>query len=77
MSECETCGRKDEGHWIGCVKTTVDETYVFTDEEFAAGVAACEAASNHCTFGGCTEPRRSADKRVKFCTEHSDPKNRK
>lgn len=30
-----------------------------------------------CIFGGCSEPRRSADKRVKFCETHSDPKNRK
>lgn len=30
-----------------------------------------------CIFPGCTEPQRSADKRVKYCDAHSDPKNRK
>lgn len=30
-----------------------------------------------CAYGNCPGPRRSADKRVKFCEFHSDPKNRK
>lgn len=69
MSECKTCGR-DDGHWIGCAeaarpsaKSAVEEL-----EEILDGM---------CTFPGCDQPRRSADKRVKFCELHSDPKNRK
>lgn len=41
------------------------------------GPVAPPPTAPQCIFGGCTEPRRSSDKRVKFCEFHSDPKNRK
>lgn len=52
---------REDGHWIGCAKAPSERP-----EEGAT-----------CAFGGCSEPRKSDDKRVKFCEFHSDPKNRK
>lgn len=69
MSECENCGRED-GHWIGCpARWTGDYESLPDAEEYAA--------TQPCAFDGCSEPRKSDDKRVKYCEEHSDPKNRK
>ncbi len=62
MSQCKKCGRSD-GHYIGCART--------------ASRSAAPVAESGCSFEGCSQPRRSEDKRVKFCDEHSDPKNRK
>lgn len=30
-----------------------------------------------CEYDGCANPRWSTDKRVKYCEDHKDPKNRK
>jgi hypothetical protein len=69
MSACKTCGREDEGHYIGCVGAAKplhpDPDQVNTGNP------------TECSFEGCTAERRSEDKRVKFCETHSDPKNRK
>jgi len=62
MSECKNCGRED-GHWIGCAK--------------ALSALMANDWKDECAFDGCSEPRKSDDKRVKFCEFHSDPKNRK
>lgn len=65
MSECKTCGR-DDGHWLGCAKAaTPDNRAQFITVE------------GFCILPGCAQPQRSADKRVKYCDAHSDPKNRK
>lgn len=141
MSTCKTCGREEDGHWIGCEgamptgenatsvasvsirREHLDEvvstilTAVGTDqmgelysslgdlihehyepyswlsaeEQAAWRTAVAEKLGGEgygdpaptappvaqCTYDDCTKPRRSADKRVKFCEEHSDPKNRK
>lgn len=66
MSECKTCGR-DDGHWIGCARAWRAERETVPPAP----------EGDSCTFDGCSEPRRSEDKRVKFCEFHSDPKNRK
>ena len=71
MSTCKTCGREEDGHWLGCEKAS-DEGPMDP-----AAILGVYVADGQCTYDGCTEPRRSADKRVKFCEEHSDPKNRK
>lgn len=69
MSECRKCGR-DDGHYIGCAAA---QPQVIEYDLHNGGLASEDA----CSFDGCSEPRRSEDKRVKFCAEHSDPKNRK
>lgn len=75
MSECETCGRPDEGHWIGCaeVKTPYGRSEMLSD--FV--VKALDNMGVLCAHGGCTEPRWSSAPRAQFCTTHKDPKNRK
>jgi hypothetical protein len=70
MTKCDNCGR-DDGHWIGCETSGADGPMD------PAAILGVDAEGDHCTFEGCSEPRRSADKRVKFCETHSDPKNRK
>lgn len=67
MSECKTCGRGD-GHYIGCGAVLREHARNLVEPDFAGSL---------CAFDGCSEPRKSADKRVKFCEFHSDPKNRK
>lgn len=70
MSKCDNCGR-DDGHWLGCSEAAnpqVGDTDVCNTRP---------SSGDGCAFLDCTEPRRSADKRVKFCETHSDPKNRK
>jgi hypothetical protein len=74
-NECEKCGR-DDGHWIGCPSALEAYKPVGWTAEWADGVQPLKA-QDACSFDGCSEPRRSADKRVKFCEFHSDPKNRK
>jgi hypothetical protein len=69
--ECKTCGRPDRGHWIGCAEAVKE----LQADGWTVGPAVAEA--DHCAHGECTDLRRSADKRVKFCEFHSDPKNRK
>jgi hypothetical protein len=81
MTKCDNCGR-DDGHWIGCPAS-------FTDAEHASKLIDADAMTEEdweaiaprgiCMFGGCTDPKRPAGKgpKPKFCTEHSDPKNRK
>lgn len=73
MSECKKCGR-DDGHWIGCAAALEAYKPVGWTAEWADRERTRES---ECIADGCTEARRSEDKRVKFCTEHSDPKNRK
>lgn len=67
MSECKKCGRSD-GHYIGCAAAL---------REYARNLVEPDFTGSLCTFDGCSEPRKSDDKRVKYCIEHSDPKNRK
>lgn len=67
MSECRKCGRED-GHWIGCAELLREHARNLVEPDFADSL---------CSFDGCSEPRRSEDRRVKFCARHSDPKNRK
>jgi hypothetical protein len=64
---CRKCGR-DDGHWIGCAEVLREHARNLVEPDFAGSL---------CSFDGCSEPRRSEDKRVKFCAKHSDPKNRK
>jgi len=75
-NECEKCGR-DDGHWIGCPETTgATEPYDrHGGKEWNPLGETMKALT--CSFDGCSELRRSVDKRVKFCETHSDPKNRK
>lgn len=76
MSECKTCGRFD-GHWIGCVVIAqTGEPYKWDGGQKRDPLTDAMKALT-CSFDGCSEPRRSGDKRVKFCAKHSDPKNRK
>jgi hypothetical protein len=81
---CRTCGRPAENgqatHWLGCEESPfwanadkLPDGDEWAEELQEQGV---EPASP-CGFGDCQEPRRSGDKRVKYCEEHSDPKNRK
>lgn len=69
--ECKTCGRPDKGHWIGCAEASSERPEDDATSEDAESVAGM------CTYEECVFQRRSADKRVKFCELHSDPKNRK
>lgn len=80
MSDCETCGRSD-GHWIGCAEVPLlFELRVRADapdpEEHMAELI---EKAGQCAFGDCDEPRRPKGKGRApiYCTEHSDPKNRK
>lgn len=74
MSECKTCGREGGGHWIGCegaahsAQSIVYNTSPTPPED-----------ADQCVFPGCVNDRRPAGKgpKPKYCTEHSDPKNRK
>lgn len=76
--ECKTCGRKDKGHWIGCAEALAAMKPIGWMTEWADGIQPMgEAAAGQCAYDDCTDPRRSTDKRVKFCELHSDPKNRK
>lgn len=72
MSECKNCGRED-GHWIGCTSAARD----FNPRRWVDDSAHITQQVVRCAFDGCTELRRTLDKRVKFCEFHSDPKNRK
>jgi hypothetical protein len=74
MSECKHCGR-DDGHYIGCPKVTSGRP-----EDGATGAEAPPSAdAEACAMDGCENPRRPKGKgpAPKYCTEHSDPKNRK
>jgi hypothetical protein len=73
VSECKKCGRGD-GHYIGCAAVS---KYQWADHDKQDPAGAGLKAMLGCSFPDCTEPRKSADKRVKFCEFHSDPKNRK
>jgi hypothetical protein len=66
MSDCETCGR-DDGHNMGCAEAVKLPQMRTTEPE------------DRCTFGDCTNLRRPPGRgaRPKYCTDHSDPKNRK
>lgn len=76
MSNCETCGRED-GHWLGCAEAPSDYTRPIPSGDLSVLIEDPPQGADCCTFDGCSDPRRSADKRVKFCEFHSDPKNRK
>ncbi len=69
MSECEKCGR-DDGHYIGCTAALRAHARNLVGPDFMEAL---------CAFDGCNNPRRPKGKgpAPKFCTEHSDPKNRK
>lgn len=70
MSKCDNCGR-DDGHWLGCAEAAPPASFRSPVDDSTPPVF------DACSLAGCSEPRRSADKRVKFCEFHSDPKNRK
>lgn len=77
MSDCGKCGRGD-GHYIGCPKVLgAEKKYDWNGGQEPAPLADAMKALVSCEFDGCSQPRRSDDKRVKFCAKHSDPKNRK
>jgi hypothetical protein len=88
MSKCDNCGR-DDGHWLGCVAALREHARNLVEPDFSGSLWARSAELPDaekvvtgtkdpiCAFDDCEEPRRSADKRVKFCETHSDPKNRK
>ena len=71
MSECETCGRPGDGHWIGCAEAQGPWA------DMGGDVHLPPADSRLCAVADCARPVRGDDKRVKYCEEHSDPKNRK
>ncbi|MGN6127884.1 MAG: hypothetical protein ACTHON_15085 [Humibacter sp.] len=78
MSECKKCGREGGGHWIGCAEVLgVEKKYDWNGGQEPNPLGAAVKELLGCEFDGCTEPRKSADKRVKFCEFHSIPKNRK
>lgn len=81
MSECKTCGRPDEGHWIGCVQTAHSaESIVWPEPSADILDDASEITDDMpevCAFGECIEPRWSNAPRAQFCATHKDPKNRK
>jgi hypothetical protein len=68
MSKCDNCGR-DDGHWLGCDSVATPDAEGEPPQVFA----------ETCAYGDCTNLRRLPGKgpRPKYCTEHSDPKNRK
>jgi hypothetical protein len=70
VSECKTCGR-DDGHWIGCAEARGPWA------DMAGDINVLPSGSRLCASGDCPKPVESDDKRVKFCNEHRDPKNRK
>lgn len=72
MSECDNCGR-DGGHWLGCAAVPLTGSHLMEAFEERSH------SEDLCVFGECTNPKRPAGKgpKPKFCTEHSDPKNRK
>lgn len=67
MSNCKKCGR-DDGHWIGCASAHRVERE-----------APPAPGGDQCAFPGCSNDKRPQGKgpAPKYCTEHSDPKNRK
>jgi hypothetical protein len=67
MSKCDNCGRGD-GHWIGCPATPTGD-----GEAPPAGAEMC--AYDDCVFQ--RRPKTGKGPAPKYCTEHSDPKNRK
>lgn len=77
MSECKKCGRED-GHYIGCANSNFwarsDELAYAEDLDLPPS-----AVVDVCAFGECENPKRPKGKgpAPKYCTEHSDPKNRK
>jgi hypothetical protein len=74
---CRKCGR-DDGHWIGCAEVLhVEKKYDWNGGQEPPSIGEAVRAILGCSFDGCSELRRSEDKRVKFCAKHSDPKNRK
>lgn len=76
--ECRTCGRGGGGHWIGCEGTAKPKLMTASHvKPMGRDTVDLTLDPAQCTFDGCSAPRRSADKRVKFCETHSDPKNRK
>ncbi len=69
MSNCETCGRGD-GHYLGCAQAW---------KIVQRGNVSIATNADVCAYGECMNPKRPKGKgpAPKFCTEHSDPKNRK
>jgi len=70
MSECKQCGR-DDGHWIGCAEAEGP----WADQ--GGDIHLPTRGSRPCVVGDCARLVQSDDKRVKYCDEHRDPKNRK
>lgn len=72
MSECKACGR-DDGHYIGCAEALSVKPFAASPDQLNTG------NPDECFFEGCTNLKRPKGKgpAPKFCTEHSDPKNRK
>ena len=83
---CTECGR-EAGHHLGCpaVAATKENHRLqnLTDEELKAETDEPEPEDEEepetstCAFPGCTNPRWSTDKRVKYCEDHKIAKNRK
>lgn len=74
MSECKKCGR-DDGHYIGCPEIL----RVHTPAEVAEDLSVDDPKVRRCAYDDCPNPKRPKSKgpAPKYCTEHSDPKNRK
>ncbi|MGW2513647.1 hypothetical protein ACWC0A_30485 [Streptomyces scopuliridis] len=74
IENCAHCGRAPENdqatHWLGCEEITL--------QHFEAGQVALDPVVI-CEYGDCSNPKRPQGKgpKPKYCTEHSDPKNRK
>lgn len=82
MSECATCGRED-GHWLGCAEIAGAQPFELRRRADAPDpeehMAELIEKANQCAYGDCANQRRVPGKgpKPKYCTEHSDPKNRK
>ena len=74
MSECKKCGR-DDGHWIGCMEAQGPWA------DMGGDVHNPPKGSGMCVVGDCARPTRppknGKGRAPIYCTEHSDPKNRK
>ena len=76
--ECESCGRED-GHHLGCPEVAKPVKPNIVQLEDTGPSLSPHGESDQCAFGDCKNPKRPKGKgpAPKYCTEHSDPKNRK
>jgi hypothetical protein len=73
MSECKTCGREDDGHWLGCKEAQGP----WSDQ--GGDIHLPPKDSGPCAVGDCAKPTRPKGKGRApiYCEDHSDPKSRK